>query len=294
MPRRRSLGTLWLGEFPLGRRTILVHAEQGLGDTIQFVRYAPLLARSGAKVVLEVPPAAEDHCCRASTAAPAWSGRASRCRPMTCIARPAACRMRCARTWRASPRTSRILRPTTSASPSGASGLARLPAPRIAFAWSGSASHANDRNRSIALSRLTPWFAAGQGSFVSIQRDLREGDADLLARLPNVTHVGDVLDDFDDTAAVLALSDLLVSVDTSVVHLAGAMARPVLRAAAVPAGLALAARARRFALVSDRTAVPPAAARRLGQRHRAGGGGTDEDVEACSGGLPVPRGRGVG
>ena len=55
MPRRRSLGKpLWLGEYPLARKTILVHAEQGLGDTIQFARYVPQLARSGAKVVLEV------------------------------------------------------------------------------------------------------------------------------------------------------------------------------------------------------------------------------------------------
>jgi len=68
---------------------------------------------------------------------------------------------------------------------------------------------------------------SGQGSVVSIQRELRDGDADALARLPNVTHVGDALADFDDTAAVLALADLVISVDTSVVHLAGAMGRPV-------------------------------------------------------------------
>ena len=113
------------------------------------------------------------------------------------------------------------------ASPSGASGSAQLPSPRIAIAWSGSAAHANDRNRSIALARLAPLFAAGQGSFVSIQRELRDGDAEALARFPNVTHVGDALADFDDTAAVVALADLVISVDTSVVHLAGAMARPV-------------------------------------------------------------------
>ncbi len=54
---RRSYGKpLWLGEYPLARKTILLHAEQGLGDTIQFARYAPLLARAGATVVLEVQP----------------------------------------------------------------------------------------------------------------------------------------------------------------------------------------------------------------------------------------------
>src|SRR5262249_30884176 len=53
-------GPLWLGEYPLARKTILLHAEQGLGDTIQFARYVPLLARAGAKVVLEVQPELKD------------------------------------------------------------------------------------------------------------------------------------------------------------------------------------------------------------------------------------------
>src|SRR6185437_7816594 len=58
--RRSYRGALWLGEYPLARKTILLHAEQGLGDTIQFARYAPLLARAGATVVLEVEPALKD------------------------------------------------------------------------------------------------------------------------------------------------------------------------------------------------------------------------------------------
>ena len=83
--------------------------------------------------------------------------------------------------------------------------------------------------------------------------------------LPNVTHVGDALDDFDDTAAVVALADLVISVDTSVAASRRRHGAAGLGAAAVPAGLALAARSRGFALVSDRAVVPSAGARRLGQ-----------------------------
>ena len=227
MPRRRSFGKpLWLGEFPLGRRTILIHAEQGLGDTIQFVRYVPLLARGGAKVVLEVQPALKELLSRLDgVASVVGQGGALPPYDVHC---PAGSLPHALHTDLASiPTKVPYLAADEQRLAKWRERLGALPQPRVAFAWSGSTVHANDRNRSIALSRLAPWFAVGQGSFVSIQRDLRDGDADTLAGFPNVTHVGDVLDDFDDTAAVLALVDLVVSVDTSVVHLAGAMARPV-------------------------------------------------------------------
>jgi hypothetical protein len=101
-----------------------------------------------------------------------------------------------------------------------------LPRPRIAIAWSGNPNHDNDRNRSIAFARLAPLFAAPT-SFVSVQRDVRGEDAAPLASEKRVIPIGDELADFSDTAAVLALCDLVIAVDTAVVHLAGAMGRPV-------------------------------------------------------------------
>jgi hypothetical protein len=101
-----------------------------------------------------------------------------------------------------------------------------LAQPRIAITWSGNPSHDNDRNRSIALRRLAPLFDNKGLSFISLQRELRGDDGEILAA-NGVTQIGDALSDFADTAAVLALCDRLITVDTAVAHLAGAMGRPV-------------------------------------------------------------------
>src|ERR1700694_1305780 len=97
--------------------------------------------------------------------------------------------------------------------------------PRVGLVWAGNAAHANDRNRSVPLALLRALWGADTARVVSLQRDLRAGDAEMLAAA--VLQPGPELADFDDTAAVLAGCDLLVTVDTSVAHLAGAMGRPV-------------------------------------------------------------------
>jgi hypothetical protein len=104
------------------------------------------------------------------------------------------------------------------------SSLEPLQGKRVTLAWAGHARHPNDRNRSIDLELLEPLFTLGGISFISIQRDLRASDAEILAR-HNITHVGDKVSDMADTAAIVALSDLTIAVDTSVVHLAGALGR---------------------------------------------------------------------
>src|SRR5215475_9010003 len=223
--RRRSFGKpLWLGEYPLARKRILIAAEQGLGDCVQFARYVPLLARTGATVVLEAPP-------------PLCSLFARLEGVTTVVARgdaltdfdvycPAGSLPRAMRTEVSSiPADIPYLRPSETHIAKWRERIANLPTPRIAVVWSGSADHANDRNRSMALRQIAPLFALKAG-FVSVQRDLRAADAEELTRQQALTHVGDALNDFDDTAAVLALVDLVITVDTSVAHLAGALGRP--------------------------------------------------------------------
>jgi len=226
MPAQRSRGRpLWLGEFSLARKTVLLHAEQGLGDTIQFARYVPLLAKTGAKVVLEVQPQLTTLMARLDGAAEiVTSGDASPPFDVHCPlgSLPLA--------FKTEPATVPAQIPYLTA---GEADLAKWSAaigardqPRIALAWSGNASHDNDRNRSIAFSRLAS-LCSVPARFVSIQREVRDADAAPLAGESRVTHVGGKLENFTDTAAVIALCDLVISVDTAVAHLAGAMGRPV-------------------------------------------------------------------
>ncbi|MCC6889018.1 MAG: tetratricopeptide repeat protein [Hyphomicrobiales bacterium] len=227
MPRRRSPGRpLWLGEYPLSRKTILVQAEQGLGDTIQFARYVPLLARAGAKVVLEVQPELVALLSRLEGAAAVVAR--TQALPAFDVHCPAGSLPLALHTELSSiPARVPYLAADPARVESWRERISSLPSPRIAVAWAGSADHANDRNRSIALKQFTPLLNRAQASIISLQRELRAGDAAVLAGGLQVTHLGDRLGDFDDTAAVLTLVDLVIAVDTSLVHLAGALARPV-------------------------------------------------------------------
>lgn len=223
--RRGYNKPLWLGEFPLGNRTILLTAEQGLGDTIQFARYAPLLAQSGAKVVLEVPPELKallssldgvSACVARGEPLPAYDVHC----PLGSL--PVALKTDATNI----PANIPYLRADAAYVSKWRPKLDALAGKRVAIAWAGQANHANDRNRSVDFKMLEPLLTLEGISFVSIQRELRGDDAALLANHANVTHVGSDLNDMADTAAVLTLSDLLISVDTSVAHLAGAMACP--------------------------------------------------------------------
>jgi hypothetical protein len=98
---------------------------------------------------------------------------------------------------------------------------------RVGLVWSGNPTHKDDHNRSIALERLMLMFDAPNVEFVSLQKELREPDAILLDADPRIADFGRHFADFNDTAAAVATVDLVISVDTSVAHLAGALGKPV-------------------------------------------------------------------
>jgi hypothetical protein len=104
--------------------------------------------------------------------------------------------------------------------------LARERRPRIGVSWSGRRTHRNDRNRSLRLEALAPLAQSG-AALHFLQPELRQEDVVALARLGTIAHYGPALHDFTETASLIMQLDLVITVDTSVAHLAGALGKPV-------------------------------------------------------------------
>jgi hypothetical protein len=97
---------------------------------------------------------------------------------------------------------------------------------RVGLAWSGNAAHKNDRNRSVPLSMMSG-LVSSNVQFVGLQTELRSTDKSAFGERNDILWFGDELKDFSDTAALVDLMDLVITVDTSVAHLAGARGKPV-------------------------------------------------------------------
>src|SRR5262249_30028957 len=108
-----------------------------------------------------------------------------------------------------------------------ASRLPKSDMPRIGVVWGGNPEFTDDRTRSIGLTPLLPLLSTPGFQFISIQKDLRPGDLEILQKHRQVIHLGDKLVDFSDTAAIMSLIDLIISSDTAPVHLAGGLGRPL-------------------------------------------------------------------
>ncbi|MBM3623612.1 MAG: tetratricopeptide repeat protein [Alphaproteobacteria bacterium] len=210
------------GGQPVKGRHILLRAEQGLGDTIQFARYAPLLQAQGARVTLAVQPPLRRLLSTLAhgvevTAAPAGAtdpGCPLLSLPLvlgtTLDTIPAPARYLAAEDDRVA--AWRVCLPSDSRR-------------RIGLVWSGNPNHRNDRNRSLPLATLEPLLDI-DAHWVSLQKDVPERDTATIERL-KLMRVSDELRDFTDTAALIEALDLVITVDTSVAHLAGALGKPV-------------------------------------------------------------------
>ncbi len=223
--RRTFPQPMWLGGDSIAGKTILLHAEQGYGDTIQFCRYVELVAALGARVILEVQPALASLLAQVAGAHQVIA-RGAALPAFDCHC-PLLSLPHALRTTLASI-PARV--PYLTAAPERVAAwrkrLAGRPGPRIGLVWSGSPTHGNDAHRSAALQALAPLLDTG-ATFISLHKELRDTDARFLVEHPKVLHFGPELGDFSDTAALAGALDLVISVDTSVAHLAGALGKPV-------------------------------------------------------------------
>jgi tetratricopeptide (TPR) repeat protein len=216
---------LWLGQQPVAGKTVLVQVDEGLGDAILFARYVPMLAALGARVILIVPDALQ----------PLLAGLTgvSECHPLSAD-RLLAFDMHCpisslplafgTRLETIPAATSYLPMPAQSRSQAWEDRLGPHDRLRVGLVWSGNPKQKDDYNRSFALRMLSPLLDL-DASFVSLQKELRPGDMATL-RDSGIVDLTTGLTDFVETAALVCRLDLVVTVDTSVAHLAAALGRP--------------------------------------------------------------------
>jgi tetratricopeptide (TPR) repeat protein len=220
---------LWLGKEDVNGKTILVFADEGLGDTIQFARYVPMLAARGAQVVLVVEealrlllsrlPGVIQCLPKPSNSLPPFDFHC----PIGLL--PMAFETRvdtipAAESYLPPPSQARVLMwDRRLREHLGDDGKLR-----IGLAWSGNARHSNDHNRSIPLAALRSLLEV-DARFVSLQKEPRPADRALLETSDIIDLTTD-LTDFAETLALVSCLDLVITADTSTAHLAAAAGRP--------------------------------------------------------------------
>ncbi len=220
-PQIRDFGRPKWDGFPLAGRTVLIYAEQGLGDTLQFVRYLPLVAARGARVVFECQPPLKT---LLADAADTVVGRAEDL-PDFEVHAPL---MSLPYLFGTDAASIPFDGPYVEADPARrAVWKNRLgDGFKVGLCWRGNPNHPYDHGRSVALERLRPVLEVPGARLVSLQLDATPEE---IAGRDLVDAIGDfdpALDLFAEDAAVLANLDLVISVDTSIAHLAGAMGLP--------------------------------------------------------------------
>jgi tetratricopeptide (TPR) repeat protein len=223
---RHSGQPFWRGDASLLGRTILLHSDQGFGDTIQFLRYAPVLASMGAMVHVEVEaPLADLAGGVAGVVAVTKTGEAPPPFDLHCpfLSLPLGCRT----TTASIPGQIPYLKPSKNAI-SKWRHLERSPNKlNVGLVWRGNPNHDNDQNRSVSLELFRPILDCEFCAFFNLQWNLSAEESQSIERHPNIQNPISQVRNFEDTAAIILHLDLVISVDTAVAHLAGALGKPV-------------------------------------------------------------------
>ncbi|MGH8850662.1 MAG: tetratricopeptide repeat protein, partial [Casimicrobiaceae bacterium] len=224
----------WAGQ-DLRGKIVMLRAEQGFGDVIQFVRYAPLVKALGATVLIQVREGLERLASGFAGVDQVLDRSKSESLPHFDFYANLPSLPRAFGTELGSiPADIPYLHADTASVAKWAPKLGDRKL-SVGLAWAGSPTHSNDRFRSMDLSVLRPILEVGGVRFVSLQKGPAAQTTGLLPEGVDWLDVGPELDDFSDTAAVISQLDLVLCVDTAVAHLAGALGKPVWVMVAQPA-----------------------------------------------------------
>jgi tetratricopeptide (TPR) repeat protein len=255
--KKRPAQPLWLHQWDISGKTILLHGEQGLGDTIQFARFVPRVAALGAKVILAVqrpltalmaslqgvsvirgqgdPVPPFDAFCPLPSLPLAFkttleaipadvpylsvpADRLVKWRPVLDGLADIPAKWTPVRQQEHAPDEESRVR-------SDSNGTERALRPRVGLMWTRGAASPQDR-RSLPLRLLLPLLELRDIQFVALQKELPDGEAALLQSTGVPSFLGERLADLADTAAIIAMLDLVITIDTSIAHVAGALGKP--------------------------------------------------------------------
>lgn len=216
---------LWLGKESLNSKVLYLYPEQGLGDFIQFCRYILLVEKLGASVILRAPiPLISVINSIGLNARIVKSHEEVDSYDFHCpiMSLPLAFKT----TLDNIPNAMPYLFSDAAKKNHWKNKMAGSTTLKVGLVWSGSKNHMKDQSRSLRLEQLKPLFDLPV-NFYSLQKEVREEDQATLSQLSQIQQYSQELNDFSDTAAMVDNLDLIISVDTSVAHLAGAMAKNV-------------------------------------------------------------------
>jgi Flp pilus assembly protein TadD len=214
----------WNGE-PLEGKSIYLYIEQGYGDAIMFVRYAPLVVARGARVLLCVRPAIKTVLSNMPNLMVGVPGDPGATFDYMCSL------MSLPRIFKTDlgsiPADVPYIHPLRERVEAWSARIPRDGRLNVGLVWAGGRDFSGDRARTVGLERFAALLGHPRIRYVSLHAELRDDDAARMREHPEIVHFGSELRDFADTAAVISQLDLVISVDTAVAHLAGAMAKPV-------------------------------------------------------------------
>lgn len=223
-PARNFIQPRWDGS-PLDGKTVLLHAEQGFGDTILFIRYAPLCAKRGGRVVVECQPQLKKLLAGAS----GIDELAAQGEPLPRfdVHLPmASLPLVFGTTLDSIPSGSNNIRADPALCEKWQGRLPEMTGCSIGLVWQGNKAQKKDRTRSLPLALLAPLLEVPFTSFVSLQKGDGEEQISMCGLGPRLVNPASGIGDFADTAAIIELLDMVICVDTAAAHLAAALGKP--------------------------------------------------------------------